>query len=281
MTAGNRTTTDSGGPIVELPSFFRLDGQVAVVTGGASGIGEATSRVLAEAGASIVVADIDEDGAARTAKEITAAGGAAVAMRTNVSQKADVDALVQRAVDEFDQVDIMCNVAGVGAQQLVVDVTEEELDRILSVNLKGVFFGCQAAMRVMARRQSGVIVNVSSTVIDTPFAGFSVYGMTKSAVAFLSMTLAAEAAPLGIRVNAIAPGSTMTNFASYRLGDEQGTVDPEVLAEFAESMRQMTPLGRNGVAMDQALLILYLVTPASSWATGNLWRVNGGMTRPW
>jgi 3-oxoacyl-[acyl-carrier protein] reductase len=258
---------------MELPSYFRLDGQVAIVTGGASGIGEATAKVLAEAGASVVLADIDEEGAARTAKEI---GGRALSTRCDVSRRAEVDALVQRAVDEFGQLDIMCNVAGLGTQRLAVDVTEEELDRIIAINLKGVFFGCQAAMRVMAPRGSGNIVNVSSTVIDTPYAGFSVYGMTKSAVAFLSMTLAAEAGPDGIRVNAIAPGSTLTNFGAYRQ-----SAGPEADAEHAARMRDMTPLGRQGEAMDQALLILYLVAPASSWATGNLWRVNGGQTRTW
>jgi 3-oxoacyl-[acyl-carrier protein] reductase len=258
---------------MELPSYFRLDGQVAIVTGGASGIGEATAKVLAEAGASVVLADIDEEGAARTAKEI---GGRALSTRCDVSRRAEVDALVQRAVDEFGQLDIMCNVAGLGTQRLAVDVTEEELDRIIAINLKGVFFGCQAAMRVMAPRGSGNIVNVSSTVIDTPYAGFSVYGMTKSAVAFLSMTLAAEAGPDGIRVNAIAPGSTVTNFGAYRQ-----SAGPEADAEHAARMRDMTPLGRQGEAMDQALLILYLVAPASSWATGNLWRVNGGQTRTW
>jgi 3-oxoacyl-[acyl-carrier protein] reductase len=262
--------------MMELPSYFRLDDQVAVVTGGASGIGEATAKVFAEAGARVVVADVDSDGAMRTAKDITAAGGTALGMRTDVTERAEVDALVQRAVDEFGHLDIMCNIAGVGTQNLAVDVTEEELDRIIAINLKGVFFGCQAAIRAMAGRGSGNIVNVSSTVIDTPFAGFSVYGMTKSAVAFLSMTLAAEVGGDGIRVNAIAPGSTLTNFGSYR---QQG--NPEVDAEHAARMREMTPLGRQGEAMDQALLILYLVAPASSWATGNLWRVNGGQTRSW
>jgi 3-oxoacyl-[acyl-carrier protein] reductase len=265
---------------MELPSYFRLDDQVAVVTGGASGIGEATAKVLAEAGASVVVADIDEGGAARTAKEITAAGGSARGLGVNVTRRAEVDALVQRALDEFGQLDIMCNVAGVGSQRLAVDVTEEELDRMIAINLKGVFFGCQAAMRAMAGRGSGNIVNVSSTVIDTPYAGFSVYGMTKSAVAFLSMTLAAEAGADGIRVNAIAPGSTLTNFGNYRK-EAAGGSSAEAEAEHAARMRELTPLGRQGEAMDQALLILYLVSPASSWATGNLWRVNGGQSRPW
>jgi 3-oxoacyl-[acyl-carrier protein] reductase len=95
------------------------------------------------------------------------------------------------------------------------------------------------------------------------------------------MTLAAEAAPDGIRVNAIAPGSTLTNFGAYRLQDAPGGRDPAAEAEFTARMRELTPLGRQGEAMDQALLILYLVSPASSWATGNVWRVNGGQSRVW
>jgi len=267
--------------MVELPSFFRLDGQVAVVTGGASGIGASTGEVLAEAGARVVLGDIDGAGAERVAQGIVASGGSAVGRRVDTSRRSEVDALVQAALDEHGRLDIMCNVAGVGHQANVVDVSEDELDRVFGINLKGVFFGCQAAVRAMTPRGSGSIVNVSSAVIDTPYAGFSVYGMTKSSVAFLSMVLAAEVGPAGIRVNAIAPGATITNFARHRLADEHGNIDPAKLEEFAESMKQMMPLGRNGEAIDQALLILYLVSPAASWATGNIWRVNGGQTRAW
>ena len=265
--------------MVDIPTLFRLEDQVAVVTGGASGIGEATAEVLASAGAAVVIGDIDQEGAARTAKEITTAGGRAVAVRTDTSSRADVDALVERAVSEYGRLDIMCNVAGIGYAKPVVDITDADFDRVMGINLKGVLFGCQAALRVMIPQRSGSIINVASTVIDSPFPNQALYGMAKSGVAFLSKVLGAEAGPHGIRVNCVAPGATPTNFGSYRYAD--GKIDPEQEKSFQEMMRATTPIGFLGEAMDQALMILFLVSPASRWATGNIWRVNGGQTRPW
>jgi 3-oxoacyl-[acyl-carrier protein] reductase len=132
---------------------------------------------------------------------------------------------------------------------------------------------------VMTPQGSGTIVNVSSTAIDCPFPGQGLYGMTKSAVAYLSMVLGVEAAAAGIRVNAIAPGSTPTNFGRFRYAG--GEVDQQKEEELMENMRQLTPLGTLGESLDQALLILYLVSPAARWATGNVWRVNGGQSRVW
>ena len=123
--------------------WFRVDDQVAVVTGGASGIGEATAEVLAAAGAAVVVADLDEAGAQRTAKSVVEAGGRAVAMAVNTAKQAEVDALVDRAVSEYGQLDVMCNVAGIGYAKPIAETTEADFDRIVAVNLKGVMFGCR------------------------------------------------------------------------------------------------------------------------------------------
>jgi 3-oxoacyl-[acyl-carrier protein] reductase len=265
--------------MVDVPELFRIADQVAVVTGGASGIGEATAQVLAAAGAAVVVGDIDEEGAARTAKQIGADGGRAVAVRADTSRRADVDALVDRAVSEFGRLDVMCNVAGVGYAKPVIDITDDDFDRLMGVNLKGVLYGCQAALKVMTPQRSGSIVNVASTVIDSPFPGQALYGMTKSGVAFLSAVLGAEAGAHGIRVNCLAPGATPTNFAAYRYAG--GKVDQEQEAAFQEGMRQMTPLGFLGDARDQAMMILFLVSPAARWVSGNIFRVNGGQSRPW
>ena len=265
--------------MVDVPALFRLEEQVAVVTGGASGIGESTAQVLAAAGAAVVVGDIDEEGASSTAKQITADGGRAVALRADTSRRADVDGMVERAVSEYGRLDIMCNVAGVGYAKPVMDNTEADFDRLMGINLKGVLFGCQAALRVMIPQGSGSIINVASTVIDSPFPNQALYGMTKAGVAFLSKVLGAEAGPHGIRVNAVAPGATPTNFATYRYAD--GKIDPEQEAAFQEMMLQTTPIGFLGEALDQAMMILFLVSPAARWATGNIWRVNGGQTRPW
>jgi 3-oxoacyl-[acyl-carrier protein] reductase len=265
--------------MVELSGYFRLDGQVAAVTGGASGIGDATAQVLASAGAAVVIGDIDEEGAQRTAKQIEADGGRAVALRTDTSRRADVDALVDRAVSQYGQLDVMCNVAGIGYAKPVTDITDDDFDRLVNINLKGVLLGCQAALRVMTPRHSGCIVNVSSTAIDCPYPNQALYGMTKAGVAYLSQVLGVEAAANGIRVNAIAPGSTPTNFGRFRYAD--GKVDAEAEAQMMTNMEALTPLGFLGEAMDQALLILYLASPAARWATGNIWRVNGGQARPW
>jgi 3-oxoacyl-[acyl-carrier protein] reductase len=264
---------------VDIAPYFSLDGKVAVVTGAASGIGAATAEVLAGAGAAVVLGDIDEAGAQATADKVAADGGRAVVRRTDTSRKADVEALVDLAVSEFGRLDVMGNIAGVGYAKPVEAITEADFDRLMGINLKGVLWGCQAALRVMAPQGEGVIVNVASTAVDTPFPGQALYGMTKAGVVFLTQVLAAEAGPQGIRVNVIAPGSTVTNFGAYRY--EGGPIDHDKEAEFQERMRQLAPLRLSGEAMDQALLVLYLASPASRWATGNLWRVNGGVSRPW
>jgi len=265
--------------MLDLPTYFRLDDQVAVVTGGASGIGASTAEVLASAGAAIVVGDIDEEGAARTAKQITADGGRAVSVGANTSSQSEVEALVQRGISEFGRIDIMCNIAGIGYAKPVVDITEADFDRVIAINLKGVLFGCQAALKHMIPQKSGSIINVASTAIDTPSATMGLYGMSKAGVAYLTQVLGAEASPHGVRVNCIAPGATPTNFASHRYAG--GKIDPDKEKEFQDMIAKITPLGFQGEAIDQAMLILYLVSPASRWAAGNIWRVNGGSTRPW
>lgn len=264
---------------MDTGNAFSLEGQVAVITGAASGIGAATADVLSAAGAAVVLGDIDHEGAAATAEKLTADGRSAVALRTDTSSNDDVRALVQRAVTDHGQLDIMANVAGVGFAKPVTDTTEADFDRLMGINLKGVLFGCQAALEVMIPRKSGAIVNVASTVIDSPAPTQALYGMTKAGVTFLSQVLAAEAGPHGIRVNVLAPGATPTNFASHRYPD--GKIDTEREATFQAAMSQTTPLGFLGDAYDQARGILYLVSPAARWVTGNIWRINGGQSRPW
>jgi 3-oxoacyl-[acyl-carrier protein] reductase len=264
-----------------LTDAFDLSGRVAVVTGGGSGIGESTCLTLGEAGVSVVVADIDADAAKRTADAVAAAGGKAAAVQTDVVRRADLDAAVDRAVADFGRLDIMCNIAGIPCDATISDISEAELDRMIGINLKGVFFGCQAAMRVMKPQGSGSIVNVSSTGIDVTNAGNGIYSMTKAGVAMLSMMLATEAGPYGIRVNAIAPGATITAFSERHKFDESGNVDEAKWERFVEGMRSLSPIGLVGEPLDQALLILYLVSPAAKFATGNIFRVNGGQSMAW
>ncbi|WP_169786829.1 SDR family NAD(P)-dependent oxidoreductase [Nitriliruptor alkaliphilus] len=260
----------------QLDRAFAMEGRVAVITGGASGIGEATAQVLAAAGAAIVVGDIDEAGAERTVKSIEADGGRAVAQRVDVRSKAEVEGLVQRAVDEYGQVDFVANIAGIAAEGPAEDITEEELDRLLAINLKGTLFGVQAAIAAMKPRGTGSIVNVASASIDVAAPGYSLYAMTKAAITQLTMNVAWEVGRHGIRINTIAPGATVTPFTARHAYDDEGNVDPARMDQFVERMRNISPLRQVGEAVDQAYLLLYLASDASRFCTGQVWRANGG-----
>ncbi len=203
------------------------------------------------------------------------------AVGVDVSVRSEIEAAVDSATAEFDQLDIMCNIAGIGDEGPLIGVTEERLDRTIAVNLKGTLFGCQAAARVMVARGRGHIINVSTTGIDVPQLPVGAYSVTKAAVAMLSMTLAQQLGPSGIRVNVIAPGATLTAFSTRNLYDEDGVLDEAGLTAYVERMRAFSPLGLVGEADDQALLIVYLVSPAGRLASGNIFRVNGGFSMAW
>jgi 3-oxoacyl-[acyl-carrier protein] reductase len=225
--------------------------------------------------------DIDVEAVEATAAQISGAGGTARAVRTDVTSRTDVVALVDGAQAEFDRVDIVGNIAGIPHNKMIAECSDEEFERILAINLKSVFYGCQAALRVMAPRRSGNIVNISSGAIDSPAPTLACYGMTKAAVAMLTKTLAWEAGPLGIRANAVAPGVIETNFSRHNFVDESGEVDPEKLEAYRKRFGRMAPVGRVGEAQDVANTILYLVSDAASYMTGQILRPNGGQAMPW
>jgi len=267
--------------VTRVQDLFDLSGQVAVLTGVASGIGKASALMLSDAGATIVGGDIDEAGAQATADEIKTSGGTAVVQRVDVTKRADVDALVDRAQSEFGRVDIMGNIAGIPHNKMVADCTDEEFERILAINLKSVFYGCQAAIRHMIPQGSGNIVNIASGAIDTPAPTLACYGMTKAAVTMLTKTLATEVGRHGIRVNAIAPGMILTNFSTHNFTDADGNVVPEKLEQYHKRASAMAPLGRAGEAEDVARSFLYLVSEAAAFVTGQIERPNGGVSMPW
>lgn len=265
----------------EALAGYDLAGRVAAITGAGSGIGKATARTLASVGAAVVCADIDEKAAQGTADEIAQGGGQARVVRVDVTRRADVEMLVDRAHEEFGRLDIMGNVAGVPHNQTIVDTTDEEFEHILAVNLKSVWYGVQAALRVMIPQQSGSVVNLSSGAIDTPAPTLACYAMTKAAVAMLTKTAAIEAGPYGVRVNALAPGVIHTNFSRHNFVDEEGNVVAEKVEAYRKRFGAMAPLGRVGEAQDVADVILFLVSDAAGFMTGQILRPNGGVAMPW
>jgi len=260
---------------------YRMDDRVVVVTGAASGIGAQTCAVLGAAGATVVCADVDAGGLGTTVAAVEEAGGKALAVPTDVTVRAEVAAVVERAVTEFDRLDGMCNIAGAMFPGLIEDLDDDMIDRGIALNLKGVLYGTQYAIRAMKGTRRGSIVNVSSAAIDAPHAGIGVYAFTKAAVAMLTMTTALEVGEHGIRVNAIAPGATLTPFTTWRLHKPDGTLDQEAYDTFVEQSKEQSPLHALGEPIDQALLIHYLASDAARFATGNIFRVNGGQTMAW
>ena len=255
---------------------FRLTDQVAVVTGAGSGIGQAAAQVFAAAGAKVVCGDLDEDAAKATADSIATEGGTAIARQVNVTSKSEVDSLVATAVDEFAGLDVMANVAGIAHEDWVTKWTEDEFDRVFGINFKGTLWGCQAAVGAMKDTGGGSIINVASSVIDITAPRYGLYAITKQSVTQLTRTLAIESGRFGIRVNAIAPGATVTNFTKRHLYDDEGNFSQEKYDQFVEAQKKMSPLGRGGEAIDQAWLMLYLASGAARWSTGQTWRCNGG-----
>jgi 3-oxoacyl-[acyl-carrier protein] reductase len=262
----------------DLTDIFGLSGKVAVVTGAASGIGASVAEVLAQAGAQVVLGDLDAEGAAAVAKQIREGGAEAVSQGVDISRRDEIDALIQRATDEFGGLDVLCNVAGVPHDGLLEELADDDFDRVVGINIKGTLYGCQAAIPAMAARGGGSIINVSSGAIDLPVSGFGLYSITKAGVAQLTHTLAQEVGDRGIRVNALAPGATITNFTKRRLKNPDGSINRESFDQFVESMESMSPINRVGEAEDQAWLVLYLASEASRFCTGQIWRSNGGAT---
>jgi len=258
---------------------FDLSGRVAVVTGAGSGIGRTTAEVLAASGATVYCADVRSEAAEETAAAINTAGsGAAHARTVDVSDAAQVTTVVQEAADTHGRLDVMCNVAGTMVDGPILDLTEADLDTVLSVNLKGVLHGCQAAGRVMVARGGGSIVNMSSTAALTPADNVGAYAITKAGVLQLTRTLALEVGRKGVRVNAVAPGFVPTNMTSRYYRRPDGSIDEDLKEAVLKPMAKFAPLRRVGETADIAYCVLYLASDASSFLTGQCLSPNGGMT---
>lgn len=245
-----------------------LAGQAGLVTGAGSGIGRAATLRLAAAGASVVVADIDEDSARETAALVDRAGGTAVHCRCDISDEADVAAMVSLTTSTFGRLDFAHNNAGVmGMQRQAVDYSLDDFDRIMHINVRGTFVCMQAELRVMLEQGRGCIVNTASEASLKGSAADAVYTASKHAVAGLTKTTALEYARRGIRINAVCPGVILTGMMQ--------SVEQTNPAGY-EKAKKLMPIGRYGQPEEIAEAVLWLCSDASSLVTGHLLAVDGG-----
>jgi len=248
---------------------MRLQGKTAIITGSGSGFGEGIAKTFAREGASVVVNDVNAAGGNRVAEEIAAAGGTASFYAADVTSAEDVHDLIEHALAAYGGLDILVNNAGVAHKRKpMLDVTEGELDRILSVNVKGLFHTANAAIPVMRTRGGGAIVNIASTAAVRPRPGLTWYNASKGAVTTLTKSMAVELAEDNIRVNAVNPVAGETPLLPTFLGEDT--------PENREAFRQTVPLGRFSVPQDVANSVLFLASEEAALVTGICMEVDGG-----
>jgi 3-oxoacyl-[acyl-carrier protein] reductase len=245
---------------------MRLKDQVAIVTGGAQGIGRAIATLFAGEGANLVLSDIDEASVQATAAQIAKEKNVkAIGVKGNVAHFADCEKLVEQSVDTFGRIDILINNAGITRDNLLMRMGDDEWDSVIAVNLKGVFNCTKAAIRPMMKARKGRIVNIASVVGLMGNAGQANYSASKGGVVALTKTCAREFASRNILVNAVAPGFIRTRMTDA-LTEEQ-----------KKKLLELIPLGRLGEAEDVAKVVLFLCSAESSYITGHVVSVNGGM----
>jgi NAD(P)-dependent dehydrogenase (short-subunit alcohol dehydrogenase family) len=251
---------------------YDFKGQVALVTGAAKGMGLATARMFAESGASVVLADLDGDLAATEAERIVLEGGTAIGIACDVADEAQVATMIDRAVAEYGRLDMAFNNAGVMAKLApTADSTREEWDRVIGINLRGVWSCMKYELQQMQRQGSGTIVNNASVGALTGNPGIGAYIASKHGVVGLTRTAALEYIKHGIRVNAVNPGTIDTQIARDVVGGNERA--------FAE-LEKGAPIGRAGRPEEIASAVLWLCSPGASYVVGEALTVDGGLTVP-
>jgi NAD(P)-dependent dehydrogenase (short-subunit alcohol dehydrogenase family) len=249
----------------------KLDGKVALITGSGSGIGRATALLFAAEGAKLAIVDRAEDNARAVAAEITKSGGEAIAIRADVAKAADTEQMVADTIGQFGSLDILYNNAGIGFPRRAHLLTEEEWDRTIDVDLKGVFLGCRYALPELMKR-GGAILSTASVAGIEGFRQMAAYCAAKAGVIMLTKSLAMDYAEHGIRVNCICPGSIETPL--YESGFDNLT--PERRARAHQEFAAMHLLGRTGEPEEIARVALFLCSQDSSFITGQALVVDGG-----
>lgn len=242
-----------------------LKEQTAIITGGARGIGKEIALTLARAGANVVIADLVLEKAQETADEVKKLGAKALVVQVDVTNKEDVDKLLQKTLKEYNSVDILINNAGVTRDTLIIRMKEEDWDFVLKVNLKGTFNCLKSAAKVMIKQRKGKIVNIASIVGFTGNVGQANYSASKAGVIALTKTAARELASRNITVNAIAPGFIDTDMTK------------SLNEEIKQKLKEQIPLGKLGMPEDIAHSVKFLVSEEASYITGQVIHVNGGM----
>ena len=246
-----------------------MEGRVAFVTGGGSGMGRETARLLGEAGARVAICDRDGAAARATAEIVEQAGGTARADQVDVSDSAAVDRAVAAASEALGPVDALVNIAGIYQVAAVEDISDENWARMFAVHVNGTFHTCRAVLPGMVAARAGAIVNMSSLHAIRGQANAAHYAAAKGAVIGLTKSIAREKGPLGIRANAVAPGPIDTPLW-------RGAVPPDELDAVMAKRSEVIPIGRLGEAAEVAQTIVYLLSPAASYITGQVVTIDGG-----
>ncbi len=250
----------------------RLDGKVAAITGGASGIGEATVRLFVEEGARVGFADRDGARGREIAEKIRACGGDVLFVEARMERETEAAAFIRRTAEQFGQLDILVNNAAIRLYQRVTEASEESWDTILGVNVKGYAFCAKAAVALLRRTGNGSIVNIASNSAFIASDSAVQYDTTKAAVTGLTRAMARDHADDGIRVNALCPGPTLTRFHERRAAAAGKT------KAFKEEFGRSTMLKRAAVPREIAACVLFLASDDASYVTGTCLFVDGGET---
>jgi NAD(P)-dependent dehydrogenase (short-subunit alcohol dehydrogenase family) len=251
----------------------RLQDKVCLITGAGSGIGEASARLFAAEGARVVAADIDQAAATRTADAIKQHGGSAIARRVDVTDEAQTLALTASVLEELGRVDVLFNNAGIPGVGNIEETTTELFDRVMAVNVRGVFLMSRAVLPHMLKQHAGSVINMSSGIAEMGLARRVSYAASKGAVLALTKSMQVDCAPFGVRVNALMPGTILTPFVERYLRESYTDYQQGL-----DSIRKRQLGGELGTPQDVAYAALYLASDESRFVMGSGLIVDGGMT---